>query len=320
MNLRHLVVAVCAVAAGTVAAAADFPNRPIRIVVPFPAGGGVDLLARVVGQKVGESLKQPVVVDNRAGATGLIGGELVAKAPPDGYTLLVATPGPITIAAASGRKLNFDPMKSYAAITMGVWLTPILVARSDSPLTDLRSLIAAAKARPGQVTFASGGIGNSQHLAGEMFAQTAGVQMMHVPFQGTAPALQGILSGQIDVFFSDPSALPLLQSGKLRAIAVSSPARSPQLPNVPSVSESGLTGFAYQNWYGFVAPAGTPPQIINLLNREFRRALGDPDVLAKLNAAGMEVAPGTPESFDAMMAQDHKRWAEVIKTGNLKLE
>ena len=311
----------CALAALSFASAAQtYPSRPIRVVVPFPAGGGVDVLARVVGQKVSESLKQPIVIDNRPGATGIIGTEFVAKSPPDGYTLLVATPGPMTIAGASGRKLNFDPIKDFSAITMGVWLTPVLVTANDSPIKDVRSLIAAAKARPGSITFGSGGIGNSQHLAGEMFAQMAGVQMNHVPFQGTAPALTGIMSRQIDVFFSDPSVLPLVKGEKLKAIAVSSPSRSVNLPGVPTVTESGLTGFVYQNWYGFVAPANTPAHIVNLLNREFRRALGAPEVQERLGAAGMDVVPGTPDAFQSFLEQDLKRWAKVIKTGNIKLE
>jgi tripartite-type tricarboxylate transporter receptor subunit TctC len=288
--------------------------------VPFPAGGGVDLLARVVGQKVSTALGQPVTIDNRAGATGIIGTEFVAKAPPDGYTLLVATPGPMTIAGASGRKLNYDPLKDFAAITMGVWLTPILVTANDSPIKDVRSLIAAAKAKPGGLTYASGGIGNSQHLAGEMFNQMAGVQMLHVPFQGTSPALAGVMSRQVDVFFSDPSALSLVQGGKVRAIAVSSPSRSAKLPAVPTVTESGLSGFVYQNWYGFVAPAKTPPHIVNLLNREFRRALGSPDIQERLIAAGMDVVPGTPDALESFMIQDQKRWAKVLKSGNIKLE
>jgi tripartite-type tricarboxylate transporter receptor subunit TctC len=199
-------------------------------------------------------------------------------------------------------------------------LTPVLVAANDSPIKDVRSLIAAAKAKPGAVTFGSGGIGNSQHLAGEMFAQMAGVRMNHVPFQGTAPALNGVMGGQIDVFFSDPSALALVQGGKLKAIAVSSPSRSARLPEVPTVTESGLTGFVYQNWYGFVAPAKTPDHVVNLLNREFRRALGSPDVQERLTAAGMDVVPGTPEAFASFMEQDLKRWTKVIRSGNIKLE
>jgi len=320
MKTLPRLLACCLAVAAFGAAAQSYPVKPIRLVVPFPAGGGVDILARVVGQKVGESLKQTVIIDNRAGATGLIGGEFVARAPADGYTLLVATPGPVTIASASGRKLNFDPMKDYAPITMAVWLTPILLTSNDSPIKDVRSLIAAAKARPGLVTYASGGVGNSQHLAGAMFMQMAGVQMNHVPFQGTAPALAGVMGGQVDVFFSDPSALPLVQGGKLRAIAVSSPSRSSKLPNVPTVTESGLSGFVYQNWYGFVAPAKTPAHIVNLLNREFRRALGSPDVQERLFAAGMDVVPTSPDGFESFLLQDEKRWAKVIKAGNIRME
>lgn len=320
MSLLNRLLTLCFAAVSLTAAAETYPSRAIRIVVPFPAGGGVDVLARVVGQKVSTALGQPVLIDNRAGATGIIGTEFVAKTPADGYTILVATPGPMTIAGASGRKLNYDPIKDFSAITMGVWLTPILVTANDSPIKDVRSLIAAAKAKPGGLTYASGGIGNSQHLAGEMFNQMAGVQMVHVPFQGTAPGLTGVMSHQVDVFFSDPSALSLVQGGKLRAIAVSSPSRSNKLPNVPTVTESGLSGFVYQNWYGFVAPAKTPAHIVNLLNREFRRALGSPEIQERLNAAGMDVVPGSPEAFESFLIQDQKRWAKVIKSGNIKLE
>ncbi len=320
MSLLYRLLMVCLAGLSFSAAAQTYPNRPIRLVVPFPAGGGVDVLARVVGQKVSVALGQPVLIDNRAGATGIIGTEFVAKAAPDGYTLVVATPGPMTISGASGRKLNYDPLKDFAPITMGVWLTPVLVTANDSPIKDVRSLIAAAKAKPGGLTFASGGIGNSQHLAGEMFNQMAGVQMVHVPFQGTAPALAGVMSRQVDVFFSDPSALSLVQGGKIRAIAVSSPSRSGKLPAVPTVTESGLSGFVYQNWYGFAAPAKTPEHIVNLLNREFRRALGSPEIQERLNTAGMDVVPGSPEAFGSFMIQDQKRWAKVLKSGNIKLE
>ena len=315
---RLLVLTLLALPAGL--AAQSFPAKPVKLVVPFPAGGGVDVLARVVGQKMGAAIGQPVLVENRAGATGIIGGEYVANAAPDGYTVLVATPGPMTIAGAAGRKLGFDPLKSYAPISMGVWLTPLLVAANDADFADVRALIAAARARPGGLTFASGGVGNSQHLAGEMFAQMAGVRMVHVPFQGTAPALQGVIGRQVDVFFSDPSALPLVAGGKLKVLAVSSPTRSARLPNVPTVAEAGLPGFEYRNWYGFVAPAHTPRDVVSLLNRELHKALADAEVQARLTAAGMETAPDTPEAFAAFLAQDLARWARVIKSGSMKLE
>jgi tripartite-type tricarboxylate transporter receptor subunit TctC len=320
MNTLKKTVLSFALLASASAFAQSFPDRPIKLVVPFPAGGGVDLFARVVGQKVSESIKQQVVIENRAGASGIIGTEFAAKAAPDGYTIVVATQGPMTIAGASGRKLNYQPLKDFAPITMGAWITPILVASSDSKITDVRSLIAAAKAKPGGITYASGGVGTSQHLATEMMSQMAGIKMNHIPFQGAAPAFTAMMGGQIDVYLSDPSAMNLVQSGKLKALAVSSPSRYYRLPNVPTVTESGVRGFVYQNWYGVAAPAKTPAYIVNLLNREFRRALGNPEVQDKLAAGGMEVVPGTPESFANFLERDQKNWAKVITTGGLKLE
>jgi tripartite-type tricarboxylate transporter receptor subunit TctC len=300
--------------------AQNYPDKPIRIVVPFPPGGGVDLFARTLGKKLGDSLKQSVIIENRAGAAGIIGTELVAKAAPDGYTLVIATQGPMTIAGGAGRKLNYEPLKDFAPITMGAWITPIVVTSGDSSITNVKTLIAAAKAQPGIITYASGGIGTSQHLATEMFSQLAGITMNHVPFQGAAPAFTAIASGQVNVYFSDPSAVGLVQSGKLKAIAVSSPARYPKLPNVPTVSESGLTGFVYQNWYGIAAPAKTPAAIINLLNKEFRLALESPEVRETLANAGMDIAPGSPEAFGIFLERDQKNWAEVIKNGAIKFE
>jgi tripartite-type tricarboxylate transporter receptor subunit TctC len=313
-----LVAALAAVSLGS--AAQEFPQRAVRIVVTFPPGGGVDTLARIVAQKVSQTLSHPVVVENRPGATGIIGTDYVAKSAPDGHTVLIGTPGPMTIAGAAGRKIGYDPLRDFASVTMGVKLTPVLVVSPSSPFRSVRDLIAHAKAKPGAMTYASGGIGNSQHLAGELFKQSAGIDAVHVPYQGSAPAQAAVMAGQVDFFFSDPSALQLVKAERLRAIAVSTEKRSAVLPAVPTVSESGLPGYVYFNWYSFTVPAKTPRAVVDRLNREFTRALKSPDVAEKLLASGMEPAPSTPEELDAFMKNDLETWAKTIKAAGLKLE
>jgi tripartite-type tricarboxylate transporter receptor subunit TctC len=292
----------------------------VRIVVPFPPGGGVDTLARLVGQKMSPALGQPVVIDNRPGATGIIGTEHVARSAPDGYTLLVGTPGPMTIAGGSGRKLGYDPLKDFSSITMGVLLTPVLVVAPSSPLKSVAELIALAKAKPGSLTYASGGIGNSQHLAGELFKQMAGIDAVHVPYQGSAPAQAAVMGGQADFFFSDPSALQLVHANRLKALAVSTAKRSAVLPEVPTVAESGLSGYEYFNWYSFTAPAKTPRAVIDRLHRELTAALAAADVREKLLASGMEPSPSSPEELDAFMKRDQERWTKTIRAAGIKLE
>lgn len=296
-----------------------FPSRPIRFIVTFPPGGGPDIAARVVAAKMSSNLGKSVIVENRAGATGIIGAEHVAKSAPDGYTVMVATPGPVTIATGSGRKLNYT-LKDFAGVTQGVLQTPLLVAAPDGPHKSVADLIAAAKARPGALSFGSAGVGNSQHLAGELFNQMAGINTLHVPFPGTALGLVSVMSRQIDFYFSDPSAMPHIKSGKLRALAVSTTKRSANLPDVPTVAEAGLPGYEYSNWYGFVVPARTPPEIIQFLNREITRALNAPDVRETLTAAGMDPAPSTPDELDRYMVRDSDKWAKVVRTANIKFD
>jgi tripartite-type tricarboxylate transporter receptor subunit TctC len=314
------ILAVLAFAFATAALAQPYPARPLRIVVPFPPGGGVDTLARIVAQKMAPSFGQPVVVENRAGATGIIGTELVARATPDGTAVLIGTPGPMTIAGASGRKLSYDPLKDFASITMGVRLTPILVVAPASPYRTVADLVAAAKAKPGTLTYASGGVGNSQHLAGELFKQMAGIDAVHVPYQGSAPAQAAVMGGQTDFFFSDPSALQFVKAERLRALAVSTEKRSGVLPAVPTVAESGVPGYVYFNWYSFTAPAQTPRAMIDRLHKDITAALAADDVREKLLASGMEPAPSTPQELDAFMQRDLEQWAKTIRAANLKLE
>ena len=313
-----LPLAVLALCASAVAQEA-YPSRPIRIVVTFPPGGGPDIAARVVAAKLASNLGHTVTVDNRPGATGIIGAEHVAKSPPDGYTVMVATPGPVTIATAAGRKLNYA-MKDFAGVSQGVLQTPLLVVAPESPYKTVADLIAAAKAKPGGLTYGSAGIGNSQHLAGELFNQMAGIDTLHVPYPGTSLGLVAVMSRQIDFYFSDPSAMPLIKSGKLKALAVSTLSRSRNLPDVPTVAESGLQGYEYSNWYGFVVPAGTPASVIQFLNREIGRVLAAPDVRDTLSSAGMDPAPSSPEALNTFMTADQLKWAKVVRAANIKFD
>jgi tripartite-type tricarboxylate transporter receptor subunit TctC len=303
-----------------VSAQEPFPTRPIRIVVTFPPGGGPDIMARIVAAKMSTNMGSSVVVDNRAGASGLIGAEHVAKSAPDGYTVMLATPAPMTIAGGSGRKLGYDPLKDFTAVGQGVLLTPILVVAPNAPYKTVADLIARAKAKPGALTFGSAGIGNSQHLAGELFNQMATVDTLHVPYTGTALGLSAVMTGQIDFYFSDPSAMPHIRSGKLRALAVSTLQRSAQLPDVPTVSESGLPGYEYSNWYGFVVPAKTPRAIIQRLNKEFTLVLKDAEVRDKLVAAGMDPAPSSPEELQNFLPKDQEKWGRVVRAANIKFD
>jgi tripartite-type tricarboxylate transporter receptor subunit TctC len=323
MKRRHAIstaLAACLVPTAFTAGAEDaFPSKPIRIVVPFGAGSAPDVMARLVADRLAPAVGKPVIVENKVGASGIIGTEFVARAPADGHTLLIGTPS-TTILAASNRKLNFDPVKDLQPVAMGVTMSPILVTGERSPIKDVRTLIALAKAQPGKMNFGSGGIGNSQHLAAEMLKQMAGIDMQHVPFQSTAAVIPGLVNGEVAVMFADASSLPLIKSGKIRALAVGSPVRSKAVPEVPTVAESGVPGFSYQSWYGFMTTGGTPAQVVDYLNRAIGRCLGDPEVRAKLSAAGMEVSTGTQEQMAGFIAEDTKRWSKVIQTAQIKFD
>lgn len=324
MAPHFLVMALLLVAAAgnlsPVAAQDTFPSRPIRIVVTFPPGGGPDIMARIVAAKMSSNIGQAVVVENRAGASGIVGAEHVSKSAPDGYTIMLATPAPMTIAGGSGRKLNYDPLKDFAGVSQGVLQTPLLVVAPAAPYKTVADLIAAAKSKPGAMNFGSAGVGNSQHLAGELFNQMAGINTVHVPYTGTALGLTAVIAGQIDFYFSDPSAMPLIRSGKLRALAVSTLRRSANLTEVPTVAESGLPGYEYTNWYGLVVPAKTPRTIIQYLNREFTLVLNTPEIRERLVSAGMDPAPSSPEELDAFLPRDQEKWARVVRAANIKFD
>ena len=317
---KALLLAATASIVAPVAAQDSFPSRPIRIVVTFPPGGGPDIMARIVAAKMSGNIGQPVVVENRAGASGIVGAEHVAKSAPDGYTVMLATPAPMTIAGGSGRNLNYDPLKDFAGVSQGVLQTPLLVVAPGAPYKTVSDLIAAAKSKPGVMNFGSAGVGNSQHLAGELFNQMAGINTVHVPYTGTALGLSAVMAGQIDFYFSDPSAMPLIRSGKLRALAVSTLRRSANLPEVPTVAESGLPGYEYTNWYGLVVPAKTPRSVIQYLNREFTLVLNTPEIRERLVGAGMDPAPSSPEELDAFLPRDLEKWARVVRAANIKFD
>ncbi len=314
-----LVVALILAAAG--AAAQTYPTKPIRLVVPFPAGGTTDILAREVGQRLSASLGQPVVIDNRPGAAGNIGTELVAKSAPDGYTLLMCTVSTHAINPNLYAKLPYDHVADFAPVILVASVPNVLEVTPTLPVNSVADLIKLAKDKPGQINFASSGSGTSIHLSGELFKTMAGVDMTHVPYRGSAPALTDLIAGQVQVMFDNlPSSLPQIKAGKLRAIAVTSAQRAPALPNVPTIAESGLPGFEATSWFGVVAPAGTPPAIVARINADLNEWLQSPDAKEKLLAQGAAAGGGSPEQFAAFIQAETEKWAKVVKSSGAKVD
>ena len=310
---------VAALAAG--AWAQPYPTKPIRIVVPFPAGGTTDVLARAAAQKLTESLGQPVVVDNRPGAGGNIGAELVAKAAPDGYTLLMGTVGTHAINPSLYPKMPYDHVRDFVPIILVAGVPNVLVVNPSLPVNSVQELIAYAKANPGKLNFASSGNGTSIHLSAELFKTMAGVQMTHVPYKGSAPALQDLVGGQVQLMFDNlPSSLALIKASKLKALAVTSKVRAPALPDVPTMAESGLPGFEASSWFGLLAPAGTPQPAITKVNAEIAKWLATPEAKEKLIAQGANVAGGTPEDFAQHIAAETAKWQKVVKDSGAKID
>ncbi|TMS58443.1 tripartite tricarboxylate transporter substrate binding protein [Imbroritus primus] len=316
---RQLVSALIGAAAFGVAAtpaiAADkYPNKPVTIIVPFSAGGTTDILARIVGVKLGETLGETVIIDNRPGAGGNIGAAMVAKAKPDGYTLLMGTVGTHAINQTLYPKLNFDPIKDFAPLTRVANLPNLLVVHPSVPAKNVQELIAYAKANPGKLNFGSSGNGSSIHLSGELFKNMTGIDMQHVPYKGSAPAVTDLLGGQISMMFDNmPSAIQHVKSGKLRPLAVTTAKRSPALPNVPTIAESGVKGYEATSWFGLLAPAGTPPAIINRLNADLVKILAMPDVKKQMAEQGAEAYSETPAAFAGFIKSETAKWAKVVK-------
>ncbi|MGO4392066.1 Bug family tripartite tricarboxylate transporter substrate binding protein [Variovorax sp. M-6] len=302
-------------------AQAQFPAKPITIIVPFSAGGTTDILARVIGQYMGRDLGQTVVVDNRAGAGGNIGGQAAARAPADGYTLFMGTVGTHAINQSLYRKMPFDPIKDFAPLSRVAMVPNLLVANPSQPFKNVKEMIAFAKANPGKINFGSSGNGSSIHLSGELFKQMAGVDMQHVPYRGSAPAVSDLLGGQISVMFDNmPSAIPHVKGGKLRALAVTTAKRSPALPDVPTIAEAGVPGYEATSWFGLLAPAGTPAPVVAKLNASILKALADPEVKKKLAEQGAEPHGEKPEQFAAFIESETVKWGKVVKESGASLD
>jgi tripartite-type tricarboxylate transporter receptor subunit TctC len=327
MKSRHFVGAVCAAVAVAVATpvgsaiAQSFPSKPLRIVVGFPPGGGADFVARLVGAKLGEAFKQQVVIDNRAGANGIIASELVAKSPADGYTLLLGVSATHAINPNIYTKLPYDAVKDFAPISE-VALTPlILVVAPSLPVNNVQDLIKLAKARPGEINFASAGNGNVTHLAAELFKGTTGINITHVPYKGSAPAIVDLMAGQVSMYFDTmPSSLPHVRAGKLKGLAVTSAKRSATAPDIPTVDESGVPGFETTSWFGLLAPAGTPPAVIDVLHRELAKALATPDSGERMKQQGLDPVVNNPAEFGNVIRTDIAKWGKVIKDANIRLQ
>jgi tripartite-type tricarboxylate transporter receptor subunit TctC len=316
-------IAALALWLGCVGAHAQaFPNKPIRLVVPYPAGGPLDIMARAIGQKLTEAWKQPVVVDNRAGAGGNIGADLVAKAAPDGYTLLMGAVATQAINPALYSKIPYDPVKDFTPVALVAQVPNILVVNPTVPAKSVRELIDLARAKPGSLNFASGSTGSTGHLAGELFKTMAGVDMVHIPYKGAAPATTDLLAGQVQLMFDNlANALPNVKAGRLRALAVTTLNRSPAVPDLPTIAESGLPGFDLTTWFGVLVPAGTPAEIVDRLNAEIVRALDARDMRARLEKMGAEPPTNnTPERFAAFIRVEAEKYAKVVKASGAKVD
>ena len=319
--LRAGIVLLACSAAYLALAQTGYPTKPVRIIVPFPPGGPADALARIVGDKLGQTLGQPFVIENKPGAGGNIGMEQGARAAPDGYTLTLAPAGNLTIAPSLYSKLPYDPAKDYAPISVIANVPNILITAPTVPAKTLRDLITLAKARPGTLNFASPGNGSGAHLAGELFKSMAGIDIVHVPFNGVGPAMNAILAGDVQLFFAQSSAaLPYIKTGKVTALGVASAKRIASAPELPTMAEAGLPDFEVTSWYALVAPAGTPAAIVDRLNAEIVKALASPDVRERLAALGVEPVGNSPSEFAAMQKSESARWAKLAKEAHLRVD
>ena len=302
----------------SLAAAQDFPTKPIKLIVPFPAGGPNDIIARIVGQRMSELMKQPVIIDNRGGAGGALGTDAVAKAAPDGYTIGIVNLGALAI-NQSMEKVPYETLKDLAPVTLVVTVPEMLVVASDVPAKNMSELVALAKAQPGKLNFASTGPGSLPHLAGELLKLTAKIDIAHVPYRGAAPAINDLLGQQVQMTFLDlPAILPHIRSGTLKPIALGTDARAPTAPDVPTTFELGMPELRIENWYGMVAPAGTPPAIVAALHKITTTALADPAVKEKLAEQGLTTVGNSPEQFRDFIASETAKWAKVIKDAGVQ--
>ena len=302
-------------------AAADYPDKPVRLVVPFPPGGGADNLARLIMPRVAQALGKPIIIDNKPGAGGNIGAEYVAHAAPDGYTLLYGTNGTHAINASLYRDLRFDPINDFAPVSRMTEIAAMLIVNPEVPAKSVDELIRYAKAHPGKVNFASAGNGTTSHLAGELFKTMAGIDIQHVPYRGGALAVADLLGGHVQMMIDVmPNAYPLAKEGRVRGLAVSTAQRFPGAPEYPTIAESGLPGFEASAWDGIFVPAGTPGPIIAKLNAAIRTALDDPDLAEALRSNGARPVPSTPEEFARHIAESSKKWATIVRASSAKVD
>jgi tripartite-type tricarboxylate transporter receptor subunit TctC len=323
-----ILTAACAIAAAFLLAGAisapvcaeTYPSKPIRLIAPFPAGGGADIVGRIIGQKLAERLGQPVVIENRPGAAGNIGLEATAKARPDGYTLVLTTPS-LTISPSLYKKLNYDPIKDLAPISLTAQVPNLFLVRPSLPVKNIKEFVEYAKAHPGKLNFGGSGIGSSTHLATVLFMSLAKINLVNVTYKGSSQALFGLMGGEVDmVLIGPPAAMPLIQAGRLRALAVFSSERLPSLPDVPTIKEAGIDNSEVTTWYGMLAPAGTPRAIINRLNAEWIKIAAMPDTVEKMQNAGFDTMSSTPEEFAELIKTEVARWAKVIKEANVRID
>lgn len=302
-------------------AQAAYPNKPITLICPYAAAGNADQRSRQLGRFLSTALGQPVIVDNKPGAGGNIGTEVIARAKPDGYTIGMGNFGPMAVNVHMFAKLNYDPIKDLTPICLIERGPLVLMVPANSPFKNVKDIIAKAKAEPGKLSFASGGLGGSHHLSGEMFKSLAGLNMTHIPYKGGAPATTDLMGGQVDMMFEQMyTAAPSIRSGKLRALAITSKTRSPLFPEIPTMIESGVPNFEVLNWQGLVGPAGMPAPLVTLLNDAVNKALADPTIKEQMLTQGNELGGGTPQVFASLIAAESQRWGKIVKENNVKPE
>ena len=317
--IQRLAPLIALAAAATIAAAQGYPSKPVRLLVGFPPGGANDIVARIAAQKLSDTLGQPVVVENRPGNAGVVAAEVLAKSAPDGYTLMLGSTGTNAIAPALTTKLPYDPVNAFTPVGLVGIAPSALVVNAAVPAQNIRELVALAKSKPGKLTYASSGNGTTLHLGGELFKLMAGVDIVHIPYKGNAQALNDVIGGQVDMILSAlPPALPLAKVGKVRILGVAMPERLKSLPDVPTVAEQGLPGYEMSTWYGIFAPSGTPPEAIEKIGVEVRRAVADPKVRDLILAQGIEPLSSTPAEFRAFVGAEQEKWARVVKAASVK--
>lgn len=318
---RILLVATLSACVVTASAQQAYPNKPIRLIVPFPPGGGTDILARIVGNKLQENLKWVVMIDNRPGAGGNIGVDLAAKAPADGYTVVMGQTSNLAVNPTLYSKLPYNPVKDFSPVTTVATAPLVLVVAANSPYKTIADVVSAAKAKPGEITFASPGNGTVAHLTGELLQKAAGIKLQHVPYKGSTQAINDLMGGSVQLYMSSvPSAMSQIRSGKLRPLAVTSEKRSDDLPQVPTINESGYKGFNAVTWFGLLVPAGTPAPIISRLNTEVNKVLQMKELQEKIGAEGGDAQGSTPEEFAALLKTDLVKWGQIVKESGAKID